>query len=259
MGPCESCFDYLRDHLKTAIEGRVQRTLDVVIVDEADHALIDEAFTPLVISGNPLGNSRAPVRVNAAVAAMIQLQREIAGEMAMCLDGQGSRSVDSQRLAATLLLADGPENPELLRALAAHPRLRRQAGSLAEEDHSELGSGLYYAVHPGKNQVTLTQQGQEFLEQRLGPVFGGPDMDAGNHRPGSRVLLSQSAARRQARRYGLANQVSQALRAHLLLQRDVDYLVDDDDILLIDAHTGRPKPDSIYQHGLQSAVEARRE
>ena len=74
---------------------------------------------------------------------------------------------------------------------------------------------------------------------------------------GNRRLLSQSAERRQARRYGLANQVSQALRAHLLLQRDVDYLVDGDGILLIDAHTGRPKPDSIYQHGLQSAVEAR--
>ena len=46
-------FDYLRDHLKTATGERVQRALDVVIVDEADHALIDEAFTPLVISGNP--------------------------------------------------------------------------------------------------------------------------------------------------------------------------------------------------------------
>lgn len=249
-------FDYLRDHLKTAIGERVQRALDVVIVDEADHALIDEAFTPLIISGNPLGSTRVPVRVNGAVAEMVQLQRGKAVEMATGLDGQEPRSVESQRLAAALLLAD-PENPELLRTFATHPRLRRHSWFLAEEDHSGLGSGLYYTVHPGKNQVTLTQQGQDFLEQRLGPVFGGPDMTAGSSQPGSRRLLSQSAARRQARHYGLANQVSQALRAHLLLQRDADYLVDDDSVVLIDAHTGRPKPDSIYQHGLQSAVEAR--
>ena len=252
----EMGFDYLRDHLKTATGERVQRALDVVIVDEADHALIDEAFTPLVISGNPLGSTRVPVRVNAAVAEMVRLQRRKADELATGFDGPGPRSVDSRRLAAALLLAD-PENPELLRAFAAHPRLRRQSWLLAEEDHSGLGSELYYTVHPGKNQVTLTQQGQEFLEQRLGPVFGGPDMSADSRPIGSRRLLSQSAARRHARLYGLANQVSQALRAHLLLQRDVDYLVDDDGILLIDAHTGRPKPDSIYQHGLQSAVEAR--
>ena len=252
----EMGFDYLRDHLKTVIGERVQRALDVVIVDEADHALIDEAFTPLVISGNPLGSTRVPVRVNAAVAEMVRLQRGKADELATGFDGPGPRSVDSRRLAAALLLAD-PENPELLRAFAAHPRLRRQSWFQAEEDHSGLGSELYYTVHPGKNQVTLTQQGQEFLEQRLGPVFGGPDMSADSRPIGSRRLLSQSAARRHARLYGLANQVSQALRAHLLLQRDVDYLVDDDGILLIDAHTGRPKPDSIYQHGLQSAVEAR--
>ena len=249
-------FDYLRDHLKTAIEERVQRPLDVVIVDEADHALIDEAFTPLIISGNPLGSTRVPVRVNAAVAGMVRLQRDKAGEMATRLDNLESRAADSRTLAAALLLAD-PENPELLRAFAAHPRLRRDARFLAGEEHVELTAELYYAVHPGKNQVTLTQRGQEFLEQRLGPVFGEPALDADNRPPISRRLLSQTAARRQARRYGLANQVSQAIRAHLLLQRDVDYLVDGDAIVLVDAHTGRPKPDSIYQHGLQSAVEAR--
>ena len=248
-------FDYLRDHLKTVIGERVQRALDVVIVDEADHALIDEAFTPLIISGNALGSTRVPVRVNAAVAEMVRLQRAKAVEIATGFDAQGSRSVDSRRMAATLLLAD-PENADLLRGFAACPRLRRQAWLLAEDQDAGLTDDMYYAVHPGKNQVTLTQQGQEFLEQRLGPVFGESESTVSPVSGGQRSL-SRTAARRTARRYGLANQVSQALRAHLLLHRDIDYLVDDDAIVLIDAHTGRPKPDSIYQHGLQSAVEAR--
>ena len=141
-------FDYLRDHLKTAVGERVQRALDVVVVDEADHALIDEAFTPLIISGNPLGSTHVPVRVNAAVAGMIWLQRDKAGEMATRLDNLESRAADSRTLSAALLLAD-PENPELLRAFAAHPRLRRETWFLAGEEHVELTAELYYAVHPG--------------------------------------------------------------------------------------------------------------
>ena len=248
-------FDYLRDHLKTAPGDRVQQPLDVAIVDEADHALIDEAFTPLIISGNPLGSTRTAVRVDAAVADLVRLQRESASEFAVQLEGGQTRSTDDLRLAATLLLAD-PESLALQRAFSAHPRLRRQARAMAEDEDAGLADGLYFAVHPGRGQVTLTERGREHLERQLGSVFGegGPDDVRVS---GGQVPLSATATRRQARRYGLANQVSQALRAHLLLQRDVDYLVDGDSIVLIDAHTGRPKPDSIYQHGLQSAVEAR--
>ena len=250
-------FDHLRDQLKTAQRDRVQLPLDVAIVDEADHALIDEAFTPLIISGNPLGSSRMPVRVDAAVAGMVHRQRESAGSVASQLAAQGARSASLQRLTATLMLAD-PDNPVLQQELGARPRLRRQAWALAEEEHADLTGELYYAVHPGRQLVTLTERGRELLEQQLGPVFGGhvPVFDSDDGAVGRRSL-SLSAARREARRHGLANQVSQALRAHLVLQRDVDYLVDDNSIVLIDPHTGRPKPDSIYQHGLQAAVEAR--
>ena len=249
-------FDHLRDHLRTSLADRVQRALEVAIVDEADHALIDEAFTPLIISGNPLGSTRVPVRVNAAIVELIDLHRTIAARMAEGLESAAPSSPALTRLAATLLLAD-PEHPALACAFAAEPGLRRRAWALAEDNHAELASELYYAVHPGRNQVTLTRRGQEFLEQRLGPVFDGQDTLVRAAGPGDRARTSLSAARRESRRYRLANQVSQALRAHLLLQRDVDYLVEGDSVVLIDPHTGRPKPDSIYQHGLQSAVEAR--
>ena len=250
-------FDHLRDHLKVVPGERVQQPLDVAIVDEADHALIDEAFTPLIISGGPLGRSRVPVRVNAAVSEMIGRQRDVAGEMAIHLDGQAARSGEQLRLAARLLLAE-PDNPSLLRALADRPGLRRRAWFLAEDKQAELTSELYFAVHPGGRQVTLTDRGREFLERQLGPVFGSPEGDAARQWNATRQeARSRRAARREARRHGLANQVSQALRAHLLLQRDVNYLVDGDSIVLIDAHTARPKPENIYQHGLQSAVEAR--
>ena len=256
-------FDLLRDSLKSSTGERVQQPLDVAILDEADHALIDEAFTPLIISGNPVGGSRLQVRVNGAVAEMIGLQRELASELSERLDSADPKPGGQVRLPATLLLAD-PDNPALSQRFHARPRLRRQALALADDDYADLTVELYYAIHPGNRFVTLTEKGREFLERRLSGF-----RDSRNDKPLS-PERSGASARRMARRYALENQVSQALTAHLLLKRDVDYLVDSyvdshsvdsesggDSIVLIDPHTGRPKPDSIYQHGLQSAVEAR--
>ena len=254
-------FDFLRDNLKATIVETVQQPLEAAIVDEADHALIDEAFMPLIISGNPAGGARMAVRVNGVVSRMIELQRDLVQEIAERVDSP--ESTQSARLLnlATLLLADS-ENPTLLQRFAARPPLRRQAWALAEDDYAELSAGLYYAVHPGSRFVTLTEKGRGFLDGRLGAFRdgGGPDSrDPGNDRLTlhKRRRRADTATRRLARWYALENQVSQSLTAHLLLKRDVDYLVDDDGIVLVDPHTGRPKPDSIYQHGLQEAVEAR--
>ncbi len=272
-------FDFLRDNLKPSTGQRVQASLDVAIIDEADHALIDEAFTPLIISGNPLGGSRSAVRVNGAVAEMIGLQRELVGELAGRIDSPETPPNSQPRLLATLLLAD-PDSPMLLQRFAARPRLRRQAWALAEDEYATLTDGLYYAIHPGNRFVTLTERGREFLERRLDGFRDGEaavGLNGNGRRPlWERRKRADTSARRVAWRYALENQASQSLSAHLLLKRDVDYLVDsrgghsgvvdpggvdsgvdEGGIVLIDPHTGRPKPDSIYQHGLQSAVEAR--
>ena len=123
---------------------------------------------------------------------------------------------------------------------------------------SPLTNGLLYAIHPGRRFVTLTDEGREFVERRLGPLYEGtPAREQGPHEQPGYGLDGLHAAPAPSRRHGLGNQVLQSLRAHLLLQRDVDYLVGADGVVLIDRHTGRAKPDSIYQYGLQAAVEAR--
>ena len=249
-------FDHLRDHLKSSAREMVQRELDVAIVDEADHALIDEAFTPMIISGNPMGGTRMPVRVDRAVAEMVGLQRQLAAGLAAEAGAPDGGPVPATRLLATLLLAE-PDNPLLQGWFAARPRLRRQVLALAEDQSAGLSDHLYYAVHPGGRFVTLTDRGRDRLERRLGSFHGDASVNAGGSPERSAGSRPGALSRRAARRYSLENQVSQALTAHLLLKRDVDYLVDNEGVVLIDPHTGRPKPDSIYQHGLQPAVEAR--
>ena len=83
-------FDFLRDNLKTGRRGQVQRGFDVAIVDEVDHALIDEAFTPMIISGSPLGNRRATAKVRKAVDSLISRQQGIAQRLANQLTATGA-------------------------------------------------------------------------------------------------------------------------------------------------------------------------
>ena len=270
-------FDYLRDNLKSDPYQRVQLpelSHAVAIVDEADHALIDEAFTPMIISGNPTGSRRPAIRADRAVAEMIRAQQIVARELADELEARNDKPVEQAKTLARLLLAapstSSGDNPALQQRFLENPRGLKRAWALAEEHDPELTSGLYYAVHPGGRFVTLTEGGRDFLERRLGPFYDGGnaptltlprrkrEVSSGGDLPLMEIRRRTGrAARSQSRRYGLGNQVLQSLRARLLLKRDVDYLVDGDGVALIDPHTGRPKPDNIYQHGLQAAVEAK--
>ncbi len=254
-------FDYLRDNLKTDGRQRVrpagQLGESVAIVDEADHALIDEAFTPMIISGSPTGSSRTATRANRVVGEMVRSQRDMARELAGELEGAALGQRGASRLAARLLLAD-PDNVALHRHTAAQPRSLREAWRLAADEYATLAEGLLYTVHPGNRLLSLTETGRAFLEERLGPVYDAPSPPTDSEVPPPPALArAAGSARRKSRRFGLANQVLQSLRAHLLMRRDIDYLVMDDGVTLIDQQTGRPKPDSIYQHGLQAAVEAK--
>ena len=243
-------FDFLRDNLKTAPAEQVQGQLDTIIIDEGDQALIDEARTPLIIAGAPLLNRQTLERANQAVAELVARQGAVAGE---CLDRLEVESPNSKAYAgwmARALLAQ-PDNDRLRRLAAAEPRAYRRALAALYPDGSdypdpELAEGLYCLVDRERRFVTLTAQGIEFLENRLGAFY-----DAGANPEAA------SLSRQEARRVNLANQVYQLLRADMLLKKDEDYIVAEEGIILLDHTTGRPRPDSRYQEGLHPALEAK--
>lgn len=257
-------FDFLRDNLKFSAEAQVQGKLEVAIIDEIDHALIDEAATPMIISGNLIGNNRATTRVKNVVAEMIGLQREEAQGLPGQLSRPGLDSGTETRLLAQLLLAE-PENSTLKEYLSEHPGWFRRLQAVADLDFADLTPELYYAIDPGHRFVTLTEKGRDFLEQRLGPFHDGraleESLDSIRARQdwtlAQRRKKSDGISRRLARQYNLGSQVYQMLRAFLLLHRDVDYFDTEDSIVLIDRSTGRPKADCIYQQGLHAALEAK--
>lgn len=248
-------FDFLRDNLKTAPADQVQSRLDVAIVDEADQALIDESHTPLIIAGEPLLPARVFDQAQNAVALMVERQTALAADYLSQLEKESPYGKTWPRLLA-LLLAAQPDNETRRRLVAAHPAAYRQAQALLYpegNDHPDpaLTADLYYVVDPAERFVTLTARGLDFLEARLGPIYTGiRDGDTDYY-------ADSSLSRRRAGRFNLAHQVDQLLRAWTLLKKDVDYIIDADEVILLDRYTGRPRPDTRYQDGLHPALEAR--
>ena len=262
-------FDFLRDNLKHPPSEPVQRALDVAIVDEADHVLIDQALTPMIISGDPAGSRRGFEKARRAVAALVSDQATSVLELEhQAGDTAGDRRARDVALAK-MSLAD-PRNRCLVTLLAADPgargRVRRRLQRDEYADETEkLACDLMYVVDADLRSVTLTERGQAFLEGRLGPIFDTTAVEQQlasletdsdlplEERRGSRDRVG----RRLFRQYRQMNQVDQMLRAHVLLKRDVDYAVMDGEVVLIDELTGRTLPENRYQYGLHAALEAK--
>ena len=265
----EMGFDLLRDNLRYSADELVQGPLDVAIVDEADQALVDEARTPLIISGAPSGAGRSIHKVRKAVEELKARQREVVSDLEERLAGPGLGARDRRLLLARMFLAD-PDNGGLVRSLAADTRLRRRVQALVDTSVIEgrqdsLAGDLYYAIDARNELVTLTERGQELMERRLGPIFDSGDLEREVQRVESSEDLPLAERRRAgdrlrrqlSRRHNQMNQAYQMMRACLLHKKDVDYVVTDGEVVLVDRLTGRRRPDSRYQHGLQACLEAK--
>ena len=172
-------FDYLRDNMAFTQQDKVQRPLNYAIIDEVDSILIDEARTPLIISGPSEDSSEMYARINVLV-----------------------------------------------------PRLKRQ--------EAEDGPGDY-SVDEKARQVYLTEEGHQHVEELL--------TEAG--------LLADGASLYDTANISLMHHLNAALRAHALYRRDVEYIVRDNQIVIVDEFTGRTLPGRRWSEGLHQAVEAK--
>lgn len=174
-------FDYLRDNMAFSVEEKVQRTLNFALIDEVDSILIDEARTPLIISG--------PVEDNTDLY----------------------KTVD--RLVVGLTPCTSSEEPE---------------------------SGDFI-IDEKQKQIELTEQGHQKVEE----LMRGAD------------LLDENDSLYAAQNLGLLHHVNSALRAQHLYSRDVDYIVSNNEVVIVDEHTGRTMPGRRWSEGLHQAVEAK--
>ena len=232
-------FDYLRDRLVVHVGDRVQtRGLGSLIVDEADLLLIDEARTPLIIAGSDDETNAADWRSWAAVVERLVAEQ---GERVRAKLDRLAATERGSFAAAVLtahLLRGGPRDPAVLACLAANPALRRRAEAVTRElsgGHGwMLDDGLLYAVDERARTGTFTEEGQRRVEDALGPLFDRPEEHAATIASLHNLLL-----------------------AHTLFQRDHDYLVRDDRVVLIEEETGRAAESRRYLRGLHTALEVK--
>ena len=260
-------FDFLRDNMRHSDWEGVQRGLDAAIVDEADQVLIDESPTPLIISGSRPASRRAAHTANVVVQEMAALQERVTERLARTAQALPNGG-EKRRVLAALFMAD-PENEYITRLAAQDPgtarRIRSDAADAIEFADSTQVDELYYRLDEDNGSVIPTERGHRFVESRLGAVFDTSGLEAELERVradsgpdvAGRRRVEDRLDRRISRRRALSNQVQQAMRAHLLLRRGVDYVVAEGQVVLVDQLTGRRRPDTTYRNGLHTALEAK--
>lgn len=186
-------FDYLRDNMAFRLEDKFQRELYFAIVDEVDSILIDEARTPLIISGAVKDSSKRYSAINALVPSL----------------KLGEKGRDKSQIER-----------------------RVEGEDVIDGD---------FIVDEKSRQIELTDQGHEKIEKLLV----------------SRGLLEEGEDLYAATNLSLLHQVQSALRAHYLFHREVEYIVQENQIVLVDEHTGRTMPGRRLSEGLHQAIEAK--
>ncbi len=272
-------FDYLRDNMVFSLEQRVQRTHAYAIIDEVDSILIDEARTPLIISG-PVGSESDEkyAQFNAQVVQLVRKQTAVAND----LIGRAEPLIGNDKTAyegATLLYQAQlgmPKNKKLLKLLQ-EPGVKSQVQRVEldvladrkqparDQKLRHIEDELYFVLDERGHSVHLTEQGVETMSPQDPNLFVVPDISHAVHEIDHDEHLSPKEKierRRQVEgEYALKSEtlhiIHKLLQAHALYEREVDYVVQEGKVLIVDEFTGRLMHGRRWSEGLHQAVEAK--
>ncbi len=264
-------FDYLRDNMASSPAQLVQRELNFAIIDEVDNILIDEARTPLIISGPVTKSNREyeelKPRVERLVNAQSQLIQKVLGEIEQLLGKEGKE----YELGLKLLIVKkgSPKNGKFVKLLkeqgVSQYMKRVETDYLREKKLYEIEEELFYVIDESGHSAEMTEKGREliggsnpdfFVVPDLSELLGKIDADA-SLSPLEKSEKKEEAHRMHSERSERIHSVSQLLRAYSLFELDVDYVVQDGQILIVDEFTGRILHGRRWSEGLHQAVEAK--
>src|SRR5687767_2229428 len=271
-------FDYLRDNMVQSLEQRVQRNHVYAIVDEVDSVLIDEARTPLIISG-PVGNETdAEYGLhNAAVARLVRRQSDLVNSL-VAAGEKAFEADDTDTAALNLYKAQlgGPKNKRLLKVLqetgAKQLVQKMELQHIADrrlpagkQQFRDIENDLLYVLDEKGHTVHLTDAGVDFMSPDAPDEFVLPDLSQEVHAidhdptltPAEKLATRNDLNRDYAAKSERLNIVHQLLRAHALFEKDVNYVVQEGQVLIVDEFTGRTMHGRRWSEGLHQAVEAK--
>jgi preprotein translocase subunit SecA len=264
-------FDYLRDNMALQKDDQVQRGHAFAIVDEVDSVLIDEARTPLIISGAvdaPVDTTFTELRP--LVQNLVQKQNSLVAQIVSEGESLMKEGKDSDSGYKFLQALRGmPKHPKVMKAFqeAGTKKLAHQIESELMRDKKlhEVDEDLFFSIDEKTHVIDITEKGRNALAPDNPEVFIIPDLGEMLHDIGKNENFSQlekdqekdKAHQLHADRSGKIHNMTQLLRAYTLYEKDVEYVVQDGRVQIVDEFTGRILSGRRYSDGLHQALETK--
>ena len=267
-------FDYLRDNMVNTTEELVQRELNFAVVDEVDSVLIDDARTPLIISGPvPQGDRQEFDVLKPSVDRIVEVQKKTVSTIfneAKKLIAQGNKKEGGFKLLQAY--RGLPKNKHLIKFLSEDGNrvlLQNTEAQYMQDNNREMhvvDKDLYFVIDEKNNQIDLTDKGVDYMSQgNEDPNFfvlqdiGTEivELEAKNLPKEEEFLAKEELFREFAVKSDRVHTLNQLLKAYTLFERDDQYVVMDGEVKIVDEQTGRIMDGRRYSDGLHQAIEAK--
>ena len=263
-------FDYLRDNMALHPDELCQRDHAFAVVDEVDSVLIDEARTPLIISGavdTPVDNTFAKLKPD--VQNLVRKQNILVSDLVR--EVKESLSKNDEKSGLKLLQAKRglPKHPQVMKIFQEPGTLKLSQATESEyirdKKLHEVDDDLYFSIDEKSHVIDITEKGRNLLAPNDPDTFVIPDLgellleiDEKKDLDSNAIELEREKAHQfHAERSGQIHNFNQLLRAYTMYEKDVEYVVQDGKVLIVDEFTGRILAGRRYSDGLHQALEAK--
>ena len=263
-------FDYLRDNMSIRPEDQVQRGHAYAIVDEVDSVLVDEARTPLIISGNVDAPSNQQYNEwRSSIETIIRKQNQMVNKLVA--EAEEALDTDDNKAAVNLLIASrgAPQNKRLMKIFQQQGTKqlvhKMESEYIRDKKMPELDEQLYFSIDERAHVIDLSEIGRQYLSPDHPENFIIPDLGEIFHEIENTEGLSQhdklekkeEAQTLHMERSDRIHAINQLLRAYSLYEKDIEYIVQEGKVLIVDEHTGRVLHGRRFSDGLHQALEAK--
>ena len=267
-------FDYLRDNMAHSSNDLVQKTHSYAIVDEVDSVLVDDARTPLIISGPvPKGDIHEFNELKPKISSIVQQQKQLLTQVlskAKKLISEGNNEDGGFHLLQ--VFRGLPKNSALIKFLSEEgiKQLLQKTENFYMQDNNremhQIDEELYFTIDEKTNQIELTDKGIETLSQDLDDkdFFIMPNISTAVSNIEDKGLSSEEEAKEKNELFNDFNvkserihSINQLLKAFTLFEKDIEYVVVENKVMIVDEQTGRIMDGRRYSDGLHQAIEAK--
>ena len=264
-------FDYLRDNMSLQKEDLVQRDHAYAVVDEVDSVLIDEARTPLIISGTidaPVDDTFQKLKPD--VQQLVKKQSALVSNLVR--EAQKYLDVDDEDNAGLKLLQASrgmPKHRQVMKIFQETGMLKLsqdiEAMHIRDKIMHEVDDDLYFSIDEKSHVMDITEKGRNLLSPENPETFIIPDLgemlneidEQNDLNDIEKEQEKEKAHQLHAERSGTIHNFNQLLRAFTMYEKDVDYVVQEGKVMIVDEFTGRVLPGRRYSDGLHQALEAK--